>query len=160
MQLSEHLEDAGDLAPRRGFGPALAGAGQERAEVAVTRVLEREAVENLTSIADAFGTQQRKPVEHGNRPRMAVQELPEVRLAQPPVDVGAHFDADVLGDDRRVTEPPREIDLAEPALAEQPLDAVPELRFRAGDDLFGREQMPHPAEGAVDRSDRASGGSG
>ena len=76
---------------------------------------------------------------------MPVEQLPEVRLAQPPVDVLADLDADDRRDDRRAPEPPGEIDLAEPALAEQPLDAVPEPRLRAGDDLVRRPAGIGPA---------------
>jgi hypothetical protein len=55
---------------------------------------------------------------------MFVQQLPEIRLPQPPVHPRAHLDADGLGDRRRAAEPPGEIDLTEPALAEQTVDAV------------------------------------
>src|SRR5262249_23961891 len=41
VKLPEHFENAGDLAPRCGLGPSLARTRQERAQVAVTRVLER-----------------------------------------------------------------------------------------------------------------------
>ena len=89
VQLAEHLEDARDLAPRRALGPALAGAVQERAEVAVARVLEGEAVEDA-----AVGAHEGKRVEDADRPRMAVEQLAEVRLAQPAVDALADLDAD------------------------------------------------------------------
>ena len=39
VQLSEHLEDARDFAPGRGFRPPLPGPAQERPEVAFARVL-------------------------------------------------------------------------------------------------------------------------
>ena len=95
VQLSKHLEDTRDFASRGGLRPPLGGAGQEGAQVAVARVLEREAVQHLS-----VGAHQRKRVEDANRPRMSVQQLPEVRLAQPPVDARAHLDADDLGNDR------------------------------------------------------------
>ena len=85
----------------------------------MARVLEREAVEDLSVAAH-----QRKRVEDANRPRMPVEQLPEVRLAQPAVDPGAHLDAHDLRDDGRAAEPPGEVDLAESALAEQPFDLV------------------------------------
>ena len=43
MKLAQDLEDAGDLAPRHGLRPSTARAVQHRAQVAVARVLEREA---------------------------------------------------------------------------------------------------------------------
>ena len=45
VQLAEHLQDAGDLAPDGRFRPAALAALQERAEIAVRRVLERERIE-------------------------------------------------------------------------------------------------------------------
>jgi hypothetical protein len=70
-----------------------------------------------------------------NRARVAVEQLAEVRLAQPSVDAMADLDAQGLGNQRRTTEPPREIHLSEAALAEQSLDLVLQLRFGTGDDL-------------------------
>ena len=67
-------------------------ARQERAQVAVARVLERQAVEDA-----AVGAHQRKRVEDADRARMAVEQLAEVRLAQPAVDAAADLDADVAG---------------------------------------------------------------
>ena len=94
MQLAQHFEDAGDLAPRRGFGPALARAREERAQVAVAGVLEREAVEDPSVAAH-----QREGVEHADRARMSVQQLAEVGFAQPAVDAAADLDAHRLRDD-------------------------------------------------------------
>ena len=71
---------------------------------------------------------------------MAVEQLAEVRLAQPAVDARAHLDADDLRDGGRAAEPRGEVDLAEAALAEQPLDPVAEPCFRAVDDFADREQ--------------------
>jgi hypothetical protein len=82
---------------------------------------------------------------------MGVQQLPEVRLAQPAVDVRADLDADGRRDDRRVSEAAREIDLAEPAFAEQPLDPVLEPRLRAGDDLRGIQQQARRVERGLGR---------
>ena len=120
-------------------GQPLRGARQERAQIAVPRVLEREAVEHA-----AVGAHQRKRVEHANRARMRVEQLAEVRLAQPAVDAAADLDADRLRHHRRAADPPGEIDLAEAAFAEQPLDAVPQPGFRAGDDLRRRQQIAAP----------------
>src|SRR5439155_13054539 len=46
VQLAEDAEDAGDLAARGRLRPALAAAREKRAQVAVARVLEREAVQH------------------------------------------------------------------------------------------------------------------
>ena len=95
VELAEHFEDARDLAPGRLLGPALARMMQVRAEVAVPRVLERQAVQNLPVRAE-----QRKRVVDADRPRMPVEQLPEVRFAQPPVDPRADLDAHGLRDAR------------------------------------------------------------
>src|SRR5439155_1119385 len=139
VQLSEHLEETGDLAPCRRLRPAFAGPRQERAEVAIARVLEREAVQNLFVWAGV--AQNGESVENANRAGMSVEQLPEVRLPQPPVDASAHLDANSLGDNRRATEPRGEIHLAEPALAEQSLDAILELRLRAGNELSRCQEL-------------------
>ena len=70
----------------------LAGATQERAQVAVLRVFERQAVEHAAPSA----RDQRKRVEDADRARMAVEQLAEVGLAQPAVDARADLDADRL----------------------------------------------------------------
>ena len=69
--------------------PALPRAVQEGLEVAVRRVFEGEAVEDGPS-----GAQERERVEDADGARMPVQELPEVGLAHPAVDVLAGLDAD------------------------------------------------------------------
>ena len=71
---------------------------------------------------------------------MPIQQLPEVRLAQPPVDALTHFDAHDRGHGGGAAQPSCEIDLAESACAEQPLDPVLQVRFGAGHDLAGHEQ--------------------
>ena len=139
VQCAEHLEQAGDLAAHDGLGPAATGAVQERAQVPMTRVLEHQAVE------DPFvGSRQRELVEDLDRARVAVQQLAEVRLAQPAVDVPADLDAHHLRHDSRMSEPRREIDLAETADADQPFDAVLEAGFRARDDLGRHQQRQRP----------------
>ena len=91
---------------------------------------------------------------------MAIEQLAEVRLAQPAVDARAHLDADDLRDDRRAAEPRGEIDLAEAALAEQPLDSVPKSRFRARDDTTRRQQHLRAIEPGTHAGDAASRGAG
>ena len=79
VQLAEHFEDAGDLTARARFGPPLRGAREERTEVAVLCIFERETVEDTGRIC----TEQRKRVVDANRARMVCEQLPEVRLPQP-----------------------------------------------------------------------------
>ncbi len=76
VELAEHLEHSRNLAPRPGFRPRLAIAAQKRAEIAVPRVLERQAIEDLPVDADQW-----KTVVDADGPRMLVEQLPEVRLA-------------------------------------------------------------------------------
>ena len=90
MQPAQHLEDAGDLPPGRALGPALRGALEERAQIAVTRVLEREAVQQAWPRANA---NERKCVVHADRLRLLLEHLAEVRLAQPAVDARADLQA-------------------------------------------------------------------
>jgi hypothetical protein len=77
---------------------------------------------------------------------VSVEQLAEVGLAQPRVDVRADLDAEDLGDFRRGPEPPGEIDLAVASEAEQPLDAVARFGLRAEDDLTGRQRRVSLAE--------------
>ena len=71
---------------------------------------------------------------------MTIEELPEVRLAQPTVNAWTHLDADGLGNVRRISHALCQIRLAEPTLADQPFGAVLKVRLRAFDDLSGHEQ--------------------
>ena len=136
MQLAEDLEDAGNLAARRRFTPAFAAAAEKRAEIAVARILEHQAVQDRTVLAH-----QRKGIEDGDRAGMAVEQLPDVRLTQPPVDAAADLDADGGGNGGRACRADGQIHLAEPALAEQLFDPVPEARFRADDRLTRLQQF-------------------
>src|SRR5207244_2289509 len=99
-------------------------------------------------------------VEDSNRARMSVEQLPEVRLAQPAVDPRAHLDADDVWDDRRASDPLREIDLAEAAFAEQPFDAVLELRLRTRDDAIGREKLPRSTRRSAKAGQHSGRGGG
>ncbi len=69
---------------------------QERAEVAVRRVLEHEEVEDLPG-RDRWQSHQRKDVEHADGALVAVEQRAEIGLAQPAVDVRTDLDADDLG---------------------------------------------------------------
>ena len=78
MQRAEHLQDAGDLAARGRFFPLAARALQIRAEIALSRILERQAVERRAVVAhDDEGVVDR------DRARVAVEQLAEVGLADP-----------------------------------------------------------------------------
>jgi hypothetical protein len=57
---------------------------------------------------------------------MSVEELPDVRLPQPAVDAAADLDADDFGNDLRTAEPSRQVNLSEPAFAEETVNAVME----------------------------------
>src|SRR4029079_11857850 len=105
VEPTQHVEDAGDLAARRGLGPRFPGALEERAEVAVARVLERQVVEDQT-----VAPGEREAVVDADRARRAREQLAEVGLADPGVDVRAHLDADGAWDLARTPEPRREID--------------------------------------------------
>src|SRR5262245_22081811 len=87
---------------------------------------------------------------------MRIKELSEVRLAQPAVDPRTELDTDRLRHHTRRAEPIGEIDLSEPALSEQPIDAIAEHRFGADEDLTGRDQARREI---VDRG-RSGGASG
>ena len=155
VQLAEHLEDAGDLAPRRRLGPLAAGLLQVRAQVAVARVLEGQVVEHL-----AVGAHQREAIEDADRARVPVQEQAEVGLAQPAVDARADLDADLFGDRRGAAAPRRQVGLPEAAGAEHPLDAVLQLGLRAEDHLRRRQQLAGFDRGHVDRRRGAGRGRG
>jgi hypothetical protein len=145
VQLPEDLQNARDLAPRDAFPPLLAGPLQEPPEVALARVFEREAVQN-----GAIRPQERERVEDADRPGMPVEQLPEVRLAQPSVDPLAGLDANDARNVPGSIEPGRQVGLPESALANQAIDAVMEPRLRADDHLRGHEQEPRlPKQGGT-----------
>ena len=135
MQLAEHLQDAGDLPACDRLFPPAAGALQIGAEIALARVLEGEAVERRPVVAhDDEGVVDR------DRARVIVEQLAEVRLADPAVDAAADLDAERVGHRARSAAAPRGVDLAESALADQPIDPVAQPRFGAGDLVAALEQ--------------------
>src|SRR5262249_20260755 len=85
-------------------------------------------------------------VEDADGPRMSVEKLSEVGLAEPPVDAVARLDADDLRYVRRATQPRREVGLAETSLADQTVHAVLQTRLRTRDDLRRHEQKARPPE--------------
>ena len=153
VQLAEDLQDAGDLAAHGRLRPFSAGALEERAEVALRRVLERQAVHHPAVVRG-----QREGVEYPDRARMIAEQLAKIRFPQPAVDAFAHLDADRLGHGRGTPQALGEVDLAKPSLPEEPADAEAQRCFRAGDDLsLGEECALGTTADGADRS-RARGG--
>src|SRR2546423_13617964 len=104
VQFAKHLENAGNLPAGGRFWPAFACAAEVRAQVAVTRILEHQAVQDAPAVTD-----QRKVVEYANGSGMTVEELAEIRFADPAVDSCADLDADSFWNRRRAAEPSGEI---------------------------------------------------
>jgi hypothetical protein len=94
VQFAEDVENACDFTPHCTFRPPLFLPVQVRTEVAMRRVLEHEIVNDSTIRAHV-----RKHVKHTDRARVIVEQLAEIRFAQPAVDSRAHFQADGLRND-------------------------------------------------------------
>ena len=94
VKLAEDVEDAGDLAAHGALGPALFLPMQVGAEITVRGVFEHQVVDD-----GRVPAHMRKGVEHANRARMVVEQLAEVRLAQPSVDPRADLETHRLRDD-------------------------------------------------------------
>src|SRR5689334_8219323 len=92
MQPPQHVENAGDFTSRRSLRPSTLTTPQERTQVAVPRVLEREAVDHR-AVVDC----QRKRIEHADRTLVTIEELAEVGFAEPAVDPAAGLDAYHVG---------------------------------------------------------------
>ncbi len=135
MQLPQHLQDAGDLGARALLGPALRGADQVVAKIAMPRVLESQAIEH-----PPLRRQQRERVEDADGARMPLEELPEIGLAQPAVTARADLDAQDRVHLRRGTLRSRQVDLPESADTQQALDRVAVSCFGTRDDLASPEQ--------------------
>ena len=154
MELAEDFENPRDLAPRGPLGPSLPGALEIGPQVAVLRVLERETVEDAAVVSN-----QGKRVEDADRTFVPREELPEVGLLQPAVDVLARLDRDDGRDRQGARHPCGEVGLAEASLAEQAVDPILEPRLGARDDLLGEEQGL-PSRRARGRGHPDGGGSG
>src|SRR5262249_41881291 len=135
VELAQNLEDSCDLTPRPGLRPAAPAPLEERAEIARSRVFESQTVENPAVVTD-----EGEGVVDADRPGMPVQQLTEVRLAQPSVHSSARLGADRARHPPRWAEPRREEDLSESAFAEQAVDAVLNPGLGAHDDLRRRQQ--------------------
>jgi hypothetical protein len=96
--------------------------------------------------------------------RVIVEELPEVRLAQPPIHARARLDTHGCRHRRRASDPAGQIHLTEAAFAQHPIDAVLQTRFGTGDHVTATEQIrcaghgdARPADGAGGRGCRGIG---
>ncbi len=130
VKLTEDVEDAGNLATHRALGPSLFLPMQVGDQITMLGVLEHQVVDDGRVPAHV-----RKGVEHSNRARMVVEQLAEVRLAQPSVDPRADLETHRGRDDRRLSKPRCEIHLSEAPFTDQPLGAVAEMGFRTLDHL-------------------------
>jgi hypothetical protein len=144
VELAENLQDARNLAAHPRLAPTERPARQESRQVAVARVLEREVVQD-----PAVRAHQREHVVHRDRARVAVEQIAEVRLADPAVDAVADLDAHRRGHRCRSLQPARQVDLAKAAFPEQTFDPVLQTRFRAGDHLRRHEQFRPAGHGNV-----------
>ena len=106
-----------------------------RAEIAVRRVLHRQAIEHLT-VARTAETHRRRESRVDVRRAVA-----EIRFAQPSVDAAADLDADDCRARVGAAMARGEKHLAETALAEQTLDAVLQPALGARDQLLRDEQV-------------------
>src|SRR5689334_1370805 len=116
MQRIERLQNGGDLTAHEAL--VLRTLLREpRTEIAMLGVFHREAVPH------AIALHGREPIEDLQRAPFASEQLGEVRLAKPARDAIADLDAHLRGQSaaRRRR---REIDLAEPALSDQPLELI------------------------------------
>src|SRR6185369_2246389 len=96
-------------------------ATEKGAEIAVRRVLQRQAV---IHVVWGVATKQREDVEQADCARMIVEQPAEIRLAHPAVDVRADLDTDDLRHRVRAPIAMGEIHLAEATFTEQALDAI------------------------------------
>src|SRR5262249_28292973 len=97
----------------------------------------------------AVGPDRGKDVEDPDGARMLVQQLSEVRLTQPSVDPRADLDADDLRNVGGPAEPPREIHLAEAALAVEPIDLILQSALGANQKVLGTYEGYAAHEGAA-----------
>ena len=101
---------------------------------------ERTALQEALIECAARGAASLPFLTDGDRARMPVQQLAEVRLAQPAIDMWADLDADACRHHGGTSKAVGEINLAEAALPEQAIDLVTQLSLRAEEYLVGCEQ--------------------
>src|SRR2546429_5052156 len=125
MEYAEH----GDLGAWLGLRPLALEPG---AEIAVLRIFHDQAVPRACSVDDD------KSIEDAQRARLAVEELREVRLAQPRREAISDLDANL-----RWQRPPRvwrrEVDFPETSLADHSMQVVGPVALGAVD---ARQWLP------------------
>src|SRR2546425_3536737 len=123
MQRVERAEERGDFAAHEALR-LRATLLEPRADVAVLCILHHHAV------AHAVAIDLGEPVEHPQCARLLLEQLGEVRLAQPGGETMADFDAN-LRRQPALRGRSRQVDLAETALADQAGQPVDAARLRA-----------------------------
>ena len=96
------------------------------------RVLQGQTIEH-----PPVGAHHRKGVVHAQGARMVLQQLAEVRLPHPAVDVGADLHPHNLGHALGGSEPRGEVHVSKAALPEQTADPVAQAGVGARDHLGG-----------------------
>src|SRR6266849_956356 len=123
MQRIECAEERRDLAADEALG-LRATLLEPRAHVAMLGVFHHDAV------AHAVGVDFREPVEHAQRARLLLEQLGEVRLAQPRGETVADLDAN-LRRQPALRRGSRQLDLAESSLADEAVQPVGATALRA-----------------------------
>src|SRR3954471_15108520 len=135
MELAEHIEDPRDLAADGALRPPFFLAMQIRAQIAMRRVFEDQVVKNSAVAANL-----RKHIEDADCAWMIVEQLTEVRLAQPAIDARADLHAHRRGNHAGLSKSSGEVDLAKPPFANQAFDPIAQVGFRTLHDAAGVQQ--------------------
>ena len=146
MQHIEDRQDSRQLAADEALG-LRSLAREPRAEIAVFRILHDEAITRARTVDDD------EPVENSQRAGLAVQELGEVRLAQPRGEALGDLDAHL----RRESAPRRgrgKVHLPEAALAEQLVQVVRPVALGA---IGGRQRAARRRRETVAAQHRVPG---
>src|SRR3954469_5894397 len=123
MQCIERAEDGGDLPANESLG-LRALLREPRSEIAMLRIFHRQAVAHARSLG--LG----KAIEDAQRTRLSRQQLGEVGFAKPRGEPIADLDTDLRG--KSLTRNRRgDVDLAEPSLPDQPVEAIAATCLRA-----------------------------
>ena len=134
MQRAKHLEDARDLTACGGLTPPFRRPREGRAEIPVARVLQREAIEH-----PPVGAHQREGVVQAQGARMILQQLAEVRLPHPAVDMRADLHPHDLGHAPGGSQPGGQVHVSKTALTQQAADPIAQAGVGADDHLGGHE---------------------